>query len=47
MTTVNAGNKWLPPNDKDWIYCAYFRHWRSGKLVYPKTAKYFRFRRKR
>jgi len=35
----------LPPNDGQFVYCRYFRHWRTGKLVYPKTARFFRFRR--
>lgn len=25
------------------VFCRYFRHWRTGKLVYPKRSKYFRF----
>ena len=31
-----------PPGYK-WIFRPYFRHWRSGKLVYPKKGRYFRF----
>jgi len=30
-----------------WVYCRCFRHYRTGKLVYPKRAKFFRFLRKR
>ncbi|MEM7755667.1 MAG: hypothetical protein AAF297_08535 [Planctomycetota bacterium] len=31
-----------PPGYR-WIFCRYFRHWRSGKKVYPKKSRYFRF----
>lgn len=37
----------LPPNDGEWVYCRRFRHWRTGQWVYPKTAKFFRFRRRK
>jgi hypothetical protein len=44
MSTTNGP---LPPDDGEYIYRPYVRHWRTGKLIYPKTAKYFRFRRRR
>ena len=25
------------------VYCRYFRHYRTGKIVYPKHSQYFRF----
>ncbi|MEL7484327.1 MAG: hypothetical protein AAFN41_08220 [Planctomycetota bacterium] len=31
-----------PPGYR-WVYCRYFRHWRTGKKVYPKKSEYFRF----
>lgn len=31
-----------PPGFR-WVFCPSFRHWRSGKIVYPKRARYFRF----
>jgi hypothetical protein len=31
------------PVGKRWVFCAYFKHWRSGQLVYPKKAKAFAF----
>jgi hypothetical protein len=32
-----------------WIFCPSYKHYRTGKQVYPKKAKFFRFlvRRKR
>lgn len=44
---TRRSDKDVPSNDGEWVYCRYYRHWRTGKLVYPKRAKYFRFRRKR
>ena len=26
-----------------WVFCAYFRHWRTGQIVYPKKVKAFAF----
>ncbi len=26
-----------------WVFCKSFKHWRSGKDVYPKTAECFCF----
>ena len=34
-------------DDGEWVYCRSFRHWRTGKIVYPKKGTFFRFRRKR
>lgn len=31
-----------PPGFR-WVYCKCFKHWRTGKLVYPKTADCFMF----
>ena len=31
------------PPGRRWIFVKYFKHWRSGKLVYPKTAECFCF----
>lgn len=31
-----------PPGFR-WVYCTSFRHWRTGKPVYPKKSRYFRF----
>jgi hypothetical protein len=27
-----------------YVYCEYFIHYRTGKKVYPKTAKCFKFK---
>lgn len=31
------------PRGFRWVFTPSFRHWRTGKTVYPKTAKYFCF----
>ena len=31
-----------PPGYR-WIFCPHIRHWRSGKIVYPKKGRFFRF----
>ncbi len=31
------------PAGRRWVFCKCFKHWRTGKLVYPKTAECFAF----
>lgn len=31
------------PRGKKWVYVPYFTHWKTGKRVYPRNAKVFRF----
>jgi hypothetical protein len=31
------------PRGCRWVFCKCFKHWRTGKLVYPKTAECFAF----
>ncbi|PTP20225.1 hypothetical protein CWO07_24245 [Vibrio splendidus] len=33
-----------PYVEDGYVYCKSFKHWRSGKQVFPKTAKCFRFK---
>jgi len=44
MVAVSQANR--EPN-RGWVFCRYFRHWRTGKRVYPKRARFIRFRRRR
>lgn len=32
-----------PPPGFRWVFCTRFKHWRTGKYVYPKNAEYFAF----
>lgn len=32
-----------PPPGFRWVFCPRFKHWRTGKYVYPKNAEYFAF----
>ena len=32
----------LPPGYR-WVYCRYYRQRRTGRLIFPKRAKFFRF----
>jgi hypothetical protein len=31
------------PGGKRWVFVKSFKHWRSGKIVFPKTAECFCF----
>jgi hypothetical protein len=33
-----------PLNRGRWVYCTRVRHWRTGKYIYPKKSRFFRFR---
>ncbi|MDN7849957.1 hypothetical protein [Burkholderia seminalis] len=35
-------NRPAPPGYR-WVCCKCFKHWRTGKLVYPKNADCFMF----
>ena len=30
----------------DYIYTPYIRHWRTGKIIYPRNSRFFRFKKK-
>lgn len=33
--------------DGVWVYARHIRHWRTGRIIYPKRGKFFRFRVRR
>jgi len=43
---MSAPNKKGPEPDEDcvWVYARRIRNWRTGKYVYPKKGKFFRFK---
>jgi len=40
--TPGRGIDAAPPGFR-WVYCRYFRHYITKKLVYPKKSEFFRF----
>jgi hypothetical protein len=43
IMSITAKPPFPAPKGKKWIFTKCFKHWRSGKLVYPKTAECFCF----
>lgn len=39
----NMSKPFPAPPGYRWVFCRSYRHWRTGKQVYPKRAEYFRF----